>query len=71
MSKNLIKEWTTQAYGLLDSVYNAERVEKLNSAILDLSKIGITELVLYRIEDDGITVRYNNRGSKTFEKVSL
>ena len=71
MSKNLLIEWTTQAYGLLDSIYNAERVEKLNSTILNLSKVGITDLVLYRVEDDGVTVRYNKRGSKTFEKVSL
>lgn len=71
MAKDLLKEWTTQAYGLLDSVYNEERVEKLNKAILDLSKVGITDLVLYTVADDSVTVRYNKRGSKTFQKVSI
>lgn len=71
MSKNLLKIWTTQAFSLLDSIYDPKRIEILNGAILDLSKIGITDLVLYRVEDDGITVRYNNRGSKTFEKVAV
>lgn len=71
MSENLLKEWTTQAYSLLDSVYNAERVEKLNQTILDLSKVGITDLILYKVEEDGITVRYNKRGSKTFKKVNI
>lgn len=71
MSENLLKEWTRQAYSLLDSVYNAERVEILNQTILDLSKVGITDLILYRVEEDGITVRYNKRGSKTFQKVTI
>lgn len=69
MAKDLLTEWTKQSYGLLDSVYDAERVETLNDTILDLSKIGITDLVLYNVEDDGITVRYKKRGSKTFQKV--
>lgn len=69
MAKDLLTEWTTQAYGLLDSVYDAERVEILNNTILDLTKLGITDLVLYSVEDDGVTVRYNKRGSKTFQKV--
>lgn len=71
MSKDLLKDWTKQAYSLLDSIYDPERVAKLDSAILDLSKIGITDLVLYKVEEDGITVRYNNRGSKAFQKVVL
>lgn len=71
MSENLLKEWTRQAYGLLDSVYNAERVETLNRTILELSKLGIIDLVLYRVEEDGVTVRYNKRGSKTFQKVTI
>lgn len=71
MSEDLLKEWTKEAYSLLDSVYNAERVDRLNQVILDLSKVGITDLVLYKVEEDGITVRYNKRGSKTFKKVSI
>ena len=71
LSKNLLREWTKQAYGLLDSVYNAERVEILNNTILELSKIGITDLTLYRVEEDGVTVRYNKRGSKSFKKIIL
>lgn len=71
MSKDLLKEWTKQAYSLLDSIYDPERIAKLDNAILDLSKIGITDLILYKVEEDGITVRYNNRGSKAFQKVIL
>lgn len=71
MSKQLLKKWTTQAYGLLDSIYNEERITKLDEVILDLSKVGITELVIYKVEEDGVTVRYLNRGSKTFEKVAI
>ena len=71
MSKQLLTEWTTEAYGLLDSIYDEPRIKRLNEAILNLSKVGITELVLYKVEEDGVTVRYLNRGSKTFEKVAI
>ena len=71
MAKDLLTEWTTQAYGLLDNVYDPKRVETLNNTILDLSKLGITDLVLYNVADDSVTVRYNKRGSKTFQKVSI
>lgn len=71
MSENLLKEWTKGAYGLLDNVYDAERVKTLDNIILDLSKVGITDLVLYNIVENDITVRYINRGSKTFKKISL
>lgn len=71
MTQELLKEWTKQAYGLLDSKYDEERIEKLDESILNLSKIRITDLVLYNIEDNEITVRYNKSGSKTFSKVTL
>lgn len=71
MSENLLKEWTKEAYGLLDSVYDAERVKTLDNIILDLSKVGITDLVLYNIQENDITVRYIDRGSKTFKTISL
>ena len=71
MSKELLKEWTKQAYGLLDSIYDESRIKRLDDTILNLSKVGITELVLYKVEEDGVTVRYLNRGSKTFEKVAI
>ena len=71
MSKQLLKEWTKQAYGLLDSTYDEQRIKTLDETILNLSKVGITELVLYKVEEDGVTVRYLNRGSKTFEKVAI
>ena len=71
MSKELLKEWTTEAYGLLDSTYDEQRIKRLDSAILNLSKVGITDLVIYRVEEDAVTVRYINRGSRTFEKVAI
>lgn len=71
MSKDLLKDWTKHAYGLLDNVYDTERIEDLNKTILDLSKVGISDLIIYKVEEDGITVRFNNRGSKSFQKVSI
>lgn len=71
MSEDLLKIWTKQAYGLLDSVYDAERIKKLDDAIFDLKKIGIDDLTLYNIDGDDITVRYSDRGSKTFKTFNL
>ena len=71
MSKDLLKDWTRNAYGLLDNVYDAQRIEDLNKTILDLSKVGISDLIIYKVEEDGITVRFNNRGSKSFQKVAI
>lgn len=71
MSEDLLKIWTKQAYGLLDSVYDTERIEKLDNTIFDLRKIGIDELTLYNIDGDDITVRYSDRGCQTFKTFNL
>ena len=71
MSEELLKQWTEQAYGLLDSVYDAERVKILDNSIFELSKIRINDLRLYNIEGNEVTVRYSDKGSKTFKTFSL
>lgn len=71
MSENLLRKWTKQAYGLLDSVYDAERVKELDDSIFELSKIRIDDLTLYNIKGDDVTVRYSDKGSKTFKTFSL
>ncbi len=71
MSENLLKIWTEQAYGLLDSVYDADRVDDLDHSIVELRKIGIDDLTLYNIKGDDVTVRYTDKGSQTFKTFSL
>lgn len=71
MSEDLLTEWTKGAYGLLDNIYKAERVEALDDIILNLTKVGITDLVLYNITDKDVTIRYKKRGSQTFKTVTI
>ena len=68
---DLLKVWTDCAYQLLENKFDEKRIETLGRTIQDLSKFGITDLVVYNIEEDGITVRFKERGSKSFKKIQL
>ena len=69
--ENLLTSWTKFACDLLVEEYNSEKVEKFDNIIHELSKVGVRDMNVYRMEDDGIIVRYIERGSKTFKKVVI
>ncbi|AFS79601.1 hypothetical protein Curi_c26060 [Gottschalkia acidurici 9a] len=69
--KELLKLWTDCSLKLLDNKLIPERIETFDTAIKDLSKFGITDLVIYNISDNDITVRYKEKGSKSFSTVQL
>lgn len=69
--ENLLKTWTECACSLLGNEYDSDKIETFDNAIHELSRVGIRDMNVYRLEDDGVIVRYIEKGSKTFKKVTI